>query len=101
MLEQRIVIRLQRAGSGDNGRKAGSFGHRDTADIQVMHQGAQARERRIALEAKARKQYLESHLGVDVRECRAIEIKAERPFRLVLDAFEPDKFGLSVDKAPN
>src|ERR1700676_767576 len=53
------------------------------------------------MEAKARQQHLKRELGVDVTELRAIEIKAQRSLRQILDICEPHKPGLSVDKAAN
>src|SRR5580692_4367347 len=98
MLEQRVVIRLKCTDSRDNSGEAAGFGHRNASDIKEMHEGAYAGQRRIGIEPKACQQYLESHLRVDVRECRAIKIKADRPLRLILDALQPDKFGFSVDE---
>src|SRR5450759_471563 len=66
-----------------------------------MHESTQTRERRIVLEPKALNQDLEGHLGIHVRERRAVEVKPDCPFRAVFRPLYPHEPGLWVNEAPD
>src|ERR1700692_2161846 len=99
VLQQRVVTRLKRAYAGNDCREAGRFGYRNTADVEVMHQRAQPRQRRIAFKSETCNQYLESYFRVDVREGGAVEVEADRPFRTIFRQFQPDELSLWVDES--
>src|ERR1700687_1750994 len=98
VLQQRIVARLERARARDDGREACRFGYRNPADIQMMHQRAQASQGRIALESETCEQDLERHFRVHVREWRTIEVEADSPLGAILRPLQPDKARLRVDE---
>src|SRR5712691_6547922 len=99
LLLQRVVVWLERAYAGNDRREAGRFGYRNTADVEVVHQRAQARQRRIALEPEAGNQNLESDFRVDVRESCAVKVEADRTFRTIFRQFQPDELSLGIDES--
>src|SRR5258708_2313246 len=98
VLQQRMVVWLERACSGNDRREAGRFRHRYTADVQVMDQRAQAGQCRIVLESEACNQDFESHFRVDVRKRCTVEVKADRSFRTIFRRFQPDELGFRIDE---
>src|SRR6266404_5267172 len=99
VLQQRVVVRLKRACSGNDRREAGRFGYRNATDVEVMHERAQARQRRIVLKSEACNQDLESHFRVNVGEACTVEVKADSSFRTIFRQFQPDKLSLRIDES--
>jgi len=50
------------------------------------------------LKAETDEQHLESHLGIDMRERRAVEVEPKCSRWAVFDALQPHEGGLSVDE---
>src|SRR5258708_40162995 len=98
VLQQRMVVWLERACSGNDRREAGRFRHGYTADVQVMDQRAQAGQCRIVLESEGCNQDFESHFRVDVRKRCTVEVKADRSFRTIFRRFQPDELGFRIDE---
>src|SRR6185312_15624289 len=100
-LQQRIIILLQGAGAGHDGRKAGSLRDGNSADIQMMDERAEAGESGVLVQPEAGCEYLEGDFGIHVCEGGSIEVKAKRPLRAVLRTLQPQEPGLRIDEAPD
>ena len=92
---------MQHPGTCHDGGESGRLGDGYPANIQVVDERAHARKSRIVLQPEACDEHFEGHLGVNMRELRAIEVEAQCLLRAVLDSREPDKAGLRIDEPAN
>jgi hypothetical protein len=100
-------ISASRASSPDNrSRRSGHHGfealrlrHRLAADVEDVHDGGEAHERRVVLQTEAGQQRFKGHAVPDVREGRAVEIESQRALRTVRRPNQPLEARVAIDKA--
>jgi len=94
-----VVVGMQGAQPGQQRLDAGRFCHRQPADIERMHDGAQACKRGVAVERELAQQHLEGHQAAAVRELRAVEVEADGALGLVRRRCDPQETRLRIDEA--
>src|SRR5258708_169113 len=90
-VHEAVVVFDQLPRTPQQGFKAGCLGHRYTAGIEIMDDGADALEGRIALQSETGKQHLEGHLCPYMGELCPVEIVAYRAPGTFFRAFQPQK----------
>src|SRR5450755_4729574 len=96
-----IIILVLCSSARQDGRDTRGFRHGYPSGIQVVNQCPELGERGVLVQAEAREQDFKRDLCPDVRELRAVEIKAARVLRTAATAFEPGKFRLLIDEPTN
>jgi hypothetical protein len=64
-----------------------------------MHDGGDARQRGIGIQAETGGQHFEGDAAADMGEGGAVEIETERGLRALLRLVQPEEFRLAVDEA--
>src|SRR5689334_10105637 len=81
--EERVVVLRPLPSALQHRLEPMRLGHGDAASVEVMHGRAQRLQRRIAIQAEARREHLEGHEPGRMRELRAVEIETDRVLGLV------------------
>src|SRR2546430_5465049 len=87
--EQRVVAARLLLDAAEHGLKPPCVGHRDAADVEEVHHGADRSERGVLVEAEARKENLEGDAVLHVRELGAVEIKTDGVLRAFARTCDP------------
>src|SRR5258707_3076878 len=89
LVHEVIVIVDQPLRTPQHGLEADRFGYRYPARVEIVDDGADSLERRIALQSEAGEQYLECHLGTDMGELGSVEIVADGALGAILRTLQP------------
>jgi hypothetical protein len=88
-----------KVGAGQQRLDARRLDHRHAADVEAMHDGGDARQRGIVVQAEACRQYFERDPAADMGEGRMVKIETKSRLRTLLRIVQPKKCRLPVDEA--